>query len=119
MTKWLQSGRRRDVCFLLAAEEGELRGQQLKSRLESHYDDRLEPKSFYGSLSALEDAGFVEKRTEGLYDVYALTDAGERRVREHYEWVLECLEPAAADTDADVGEDTDADADGDADATSP
>ncbi|MFC6768491.1 PadR family transcriptional regulator [Natrinema soli] len=100
MSKWLRSGRRRDVCFLLAAaEEGELRGQQLKSRLESHYDDRLEPKSFYGSLSALVDAGFVEKRTEGLHDVYALTDGGERRVREHFEWVRGCLE----DGDETVG----------------
>ncbi|WP_049928253.1 PadR family transcriptional regulator [Halopiger goleimassiliensis] len=93
MGKWLQSGRRRDVCYLLAAaEDGELRGQQLKSRLESHYDDRLEPKAFYGSLSALVDAGFVEKRTDGIHDVYALTDAGRRRVREHYQWVRECLE---------------------------
>ncbi|MFD1563969.1 helix-turn-helix transcriptional regulator [Haloarchaeobius amylolyticus] len=93
MTKWLRSGRRRDICFLLAAaEDGELRGQQLKSRLESHYDDRLEPKSFYGSLSALVDAGFVEKRTVGLHDVYALTDAGTQRVRDHYAWIRDCLE---------------------------
>lgn len=97
MAKWLQSGRRRDLCYLLAAaDDGELRGQALKSRLESHYDDRLEPKAFYGSLSALVDAGFVEKRTEGIHDVYALTDAGERRVREHYEWVRECLESEGA-----------------------
>ncbi|MDF9745245.1 PadR family transcriptional regulator [Natrinema salsiterrestre] len=96
MSKFLRSGRRRDICFLLAAaEDGEARGQQLKSSLESHYDDRLDPKSFYGSLSALVDAGFVEKRTEGLHDVYALTDGGERRVREHYEWVGDCLETDA------------------------
>ncbi|MDG5760054.1 PadR family transcriptional regulator [Natronococcus sp. A-GB1] len=94
MSKWLQSGRRRDLCFLLAAE-GELRGQQLKSRLESHYDERLEPKSFYGSLSALLETGFVEKRTEGLHDVYALTETGERRVREHGEWVRTCIEETA------------------------
>ena len=93
MSKWLRSGRRRDICVLLAAaDDGELRGQQLKSRLESHYDDRLEPKSFYGSLSALVDAGFVEKRTEGLHDVYALTDAGERRTQEHAGWVRACFE---------------------------
>ena len=91
MTKWLQSGRRRDLCVLLAAES-DLHGQQLKSRLESHYDDRIEPKSFYGSLSALVDAGFVAKRTEGIYDVYSLTEAGERRVRAHYEWMGEHLE---------------------------
>ena len=93
MTKWLRSGRRRDICFLLAAaEDGELRGQQLKSRLESHYDDYLDPQSFYGSLSALEDAGFVEKRTAGIHDVYALTEGGRRRMLEHYEWVRDCLE---------------------------
>ena len=96
MTKWLQSGRRRDICFLLAAaEDGELRGQQLKSRLESHYDERIEPKSFYGTLSALEETGFLEQRTAGLHDVYALTEGGERRVREHYEWVRKCLEGSA------------------------
>jgi DNA-binding PadR family transcriptional regulator len=95
MAKWLQSGRRRDMCVLLAAE-GELRGQQLKSRLETHYDDRIEPKSFYGSLSALIEAGFVEKRTEGIHDVYALTDAGDRRVREHADWIARCLDPSDA-----------------------
>ncbi|ELZ07916.1 helix-turn-helix transcriptional regulator [Natrialba aegyptia] len=120
MGKWLQSGRRRDLCVLLAAagradggttkattedesedengrEEaggttGELRGQRLKSQLESHYDDRIEPKAFYGSLSALVDAGFVEKRTAGIHDAYALTAAGERRLDDHYEWMRDCLE---------------------------
>ncbi|SIS18441.1 PadR family transcriptional regulator [Natronorubrum thiooxidans] len=92
MTKWLRSGRRRDICVLLAgADGGELRGQQLKSQLEARYDDHLEPKAFYGSLSALVDAGFVEQRTAGIHDVYALTDGGERRLRDHYEWVRECL----------------------------
>ena len=97
MSKWLRSGRRRDLCFLLAAE-GELRGQQLKSRLEAHYDDRLEPKSFYGSLSALVDAGFVEKRTDGIHDVYALTDPGQRRLHEQYRWIRECM----ADSDDEI-----------------
>ncbi|ELY95344.1 PadR family transcriptional regulator [Natrialba chahannaoensis JCM 10990] len=110
MTKWLQSGRRRDICVLLAAasgsdtadreadaesqtaHRGELRGQQLKSQLESHYDDRIEPKSFYGTLSALVDTGFVEKRTEGLHDVYALTEAGEQRLYDQYEWMGACLD---------------------------
>ena len=82
------------MCYLLVAA-GELRGQQLKSRLESHYDERLEPKSFYGSLSALVDAGFVEERTDGIHDAYALTEAGERQLREHAAWVADCLEDAA------------------------
>ncbi|MCU4925227.1 PadR family transcriptional regulator [Halobacteria archaeon AArc-dxtr1] len=91
MTKWLQSGRRRDICILLASA-GERRGQELKSALESHYDERLDPSSFYGSLSALVEAGFVEKRTEGLYDVYTLTEAGERRLAAHYDWLQSCLD---------------------------
>ncbi len=85
--KWLRSGRRRDVCVVLLAE-GPLRGQRLKSLLESHYGEHVEPKSFYGSLSALVDAGLVAERTEGIHDVYALTAVGERRLREHHEWVV-------------------------------
>lgn len=91
MTKWLQSGRRRDVCFLLVGEDG-LRGQALKSRLESHYDEHIDPKSFYASLSALVDAGHVEERSEGIHDVYALTDVGADRLQSHYEWVQSRLE---------------------------
>lgn len=91
MAKWLQSGRRRDICVVLAAE-GELPGQRVKSELESHYDERLEPKAFYGSLSALVDGGFVEERTEGIQDRYALTEAGERRLREHAEWMESAVE---------------------------
>jgi DNA-binding PadR family transcriptional regulator len=87
--KFLQSGRRRDMCALLAGDP--MQAQALKSRLESHYDERIEPKSFYGALDALEEGGFVEPRTEGIHDVYALTEAGERRLREHYAWLSEQL----------------------------
>ena len=91
MSKWLQSGRRRDICYLLAGA-GELRGQELKSRLESHYDDRIEPSAFYGSLTALVDAGYVVEEADGLHDVYHLTVPGERRLREHVSWIERTLE---------------------------
>ncbi|WP_135302252.1 helix-turn-helix transcriptional regulator [Haloarcula amylovorans] len=92
MAKWFQSGRRRDICVLLAgADEGELTGQRLKTRLERRYDTRIDPKSFYGALSAMEDAGFLEHRTEGIADKYSLTDGGERRLREQFEWMAENL----------------------------
>ncbi|WP_114578976.1 PadR family transcriptional regulator [Saliphagus sp. LR7] len=91
MAKWLQSGRRRDICIVLAAE-GELPGQRVKSELESRYDEHIEPKAFYGSLSALVDTGFVEERTEGIQDLYALTEAGERRLREQFEWMSGAVE---------------------------
>ena len=93
MAKWLQSGRRRDMCILLAAaEDGELTGQRLKTRLEGRYDTRIDPKSFYGALEAMEDAGFVEHRTDGIADKYSLTDAGEARMREQFEWMRESLQ---------------------------
>ena len=92
MAKWLQSGRRRDICVLLAAaENGELAGQRLKTRLESRYDTRIDPKSFYGALDAMEDGGFVATRTDGIADKYSLTEAGEKRLREQFEWMRESL----------------------------
>lgn len=75
------------MCVLLAGES--LQAQALKSRLESHYDERIDPRSFYGALDALEEAGFVEAQTEGIHDVYALTDAGDRRLREHIQWMVD------------------------------
>ncbi len=90
MTKFLHSGRRRDICAILAGDP--LQGQALKSRLSSHYDERIDPKSFYGALDALEEAGFLETRTDGIHDVYALTEGGEQRLREHYAWLGEQLD---------------------------
>ncbi len=100
MSKWLHSGRRRDLCALLY-EAGELRAQSLKSRLESHYDERIDPQSFYGTLSALVDAGFLDRRTEGIADVYTLTEAGECALLAHYEWLSERLQDADGDVDPD------------------
>jgi DNA-binding PadR family transcriptional regulator len=98
MTKFLQSGRRRDICVLLAGA-GELNGQALKSRLESHYDERIEPRSFYGAMDALVDAGFVETRETGIHDAYVLTDPGERRLCEHYDWMGDHLDDGSGGSD--------------------
>ena len=65
-----------------------MQAQALKSQLESSYDTRIDPQSFYGALDALEDQGFVQTRTEGIHDVYELTDAGRNRLDEHVEWLL-------------------------------
>jgi DNA-binding PadR family transcriptional regulator len=88
MAKWLQSGRRRDLIFLIY-DEGPLHGQALKSRLESHYDERIDPKSFYGALDSLVEGGHLELQESGIHDEYLLTDAGRRMVEDHYEWVRE------------------------------
>jgi DNA-binding PadR family transcriptional regulator len=90
MARFLQSGRRRDICIILAEES--VQAQALKSRLEAHYDTRIDPQSFYGALDSLEDAGFVETRTDGIHDVYALSPAGRERLREHLRWALNYVE---------------------------
>jgi DNA-binding PadR family transcriptional regulator len=88
MAKWLQSGRRRDLCLILY-DEGALHGQALKSRLESHYEERIDPKSFYGALDTLVDGGHLELRESGIHDEYLLSDAGRAMLEAHVDWVRE------------------------------
>ncbi len=90
MTRWHQSGTRRDMCILLV-EAGELRGQKLKTKLESRYDKQLDPKRYYATLERLVESGHVERRVEGLYDVYSLTAIGEKRLQEQFEWMRESV----------------------------
>jgi DNA-binding PadR family transcriptional regulator len=107
MTKWLHSGRRRDLCALLY-DAGELRAQSLKNRLESHYDERIDPGSFYATLNSLVESGHLDRRTEGIADVYALTDAGERALRDHYDWLSALVAGGSTESDTadDAGGDT-------------
>ncbi|MUW15995.1 PadR family transcriptional regulator [Halorubrum sp. CBA1125] len=100
MTKWLHSGRRRDLCALLY-DAGELRAQTLKNRLESHYDERIDPGSFYATLSSMVDAGYLDRHTEGIADVYALTDAGERALLNHHAWLTDRIEAGSSRTEDD------------------
>ncbi|MCU4717478.1 PadR family transcriptional regulator [Halapricum hydrolyticum] len=84
--KWLQSGRRRDLCVLLYGEDG-VPAQKLKTALERRYGERIDPKQFYGAMEALERLGHVRSRTEGLSDVYELTDAGREHVEVYAAWL--------------------------------
>jgi len=86
MGRWLRSGIRRDVCVVLADLEGPT-GQECKATLEDHYGERLAPERFYGALDALVEAGHVDRTEDGIHDRYALTAAGRRRLREHFEWM--------------------------------
>mgnify|MGYP006306695309 CR=1 FL=1 len=90
MAKYLQSGLRRDVCAVVYSMDDPT-GQQCKTTLERHYDDRIPPKRFYGAVDALVDTGHLREETEGIHDRYALTDAGERALLAHAEWLRECL----------------------------
>jgi DNA-binding PadR family transcriptional regulator len=91
MAKYLHSGLRRDVCAVVSSLDSPT-GQEAKAALESHYDERIEPKRFYGAVDALVDAGHLREETEGIHDHYELTAGGEKALREHAEWLQECLE---------------------------
>jgi len=89
--KWLRSGLRRDICVVVASE-GAPTAQECEAAVESRYDDRIDPKTFYGAVDALTDAGHLEKTVDGLHDRYELTGAGERALRDHYAWVRKRLD---------------------------
>lgn len=86
MAKWLQSGLRRDICIAVAGRD-DPSAQDVKRAIETHYDGSVRPKTFRGALAELERAGHLESRVDGLHDRYALTTAGERRLREQFAWM--------------------------------
>ncbi|MFB6105765.1 MAG: PadR family transcriptional regulator [Halobacteriaceae archaeon] len=90
MGKWLHSGLRRDVRVVVASL-GRPTDRACKTALESHYGERVTPKTFHGALSALVDAGHLVRETDGIQDRYALTPAGEQSLRAHHDWAQECL----------------------------
>ncbi|MEF8757256.1 MAG: PadR family transcriptional regulator [Halobacteriales archaeon] len=90
MSRWLQSGIRRDLCVVIHALDGPT-GQEVKTALEERYDDRADPRTVHGALDELETAGYVTTRVDGLHDRYALTDAGEAALLDHYEWLRESI----------------------------
>jgi DNA-binding PadR family transcriptional regulator len=103
--RWLHSGLRRDICVVVAALD-QPTAQRAKSTLSRRYDDRIEPKTFYGALEALVDGSHLERETEGIHDRYSLTPAGERLMQAHFAWVHELLDAAedGDESDATAGE---------------
>ncbi|MFC3477234.1 PadR family transcriptional regulator [Halobacterium litoreum] len=90
MSKWLESGLRRDVCVVVCGE-GDPTQQAVKRAIERKNDDRIRPKRFNGAVKKLESAGILERTPDGLHDRLSLTEAGETRLREHREWEAEYL----------------------------
>ena len=96
--RWLQSGLRRDICIVVAGLDAPT-GQQAKAALERRYDDRIQPKTFHGALEALVGSGFLTRTQDGLADRYTLSEAGERQLRAHHDWLASTL--AALDESGD------------------
>ncbi len=85
MGQWLHSGRRRDLCVLLYGTDG-LRAQELKTRLETHYEQRIEPTQFRRALEQLVDQGHVTQEADGIQERYRLTNAGQAALEAHERW---------------------------------
>lgn len=86
MARFLNSGLRRDILVVTYSLE-EPRDRELKRELEAHYESRVEPREFYGALDRLVESGFLGKSADGVHDRVVLTDAGERALLDHVEWI--------------------------------
>lgn len=91
MTRFLVSGLRRDILVLIYSLEAP-RDQELKRELEAHYETRVKPQEFYGALDRLVENGFVSKSADGVHDRFELTEAGERALLDHVEWIVDQVE---------------------------
>ena len=100
MSRYLESGMRRDACAVLY-ETGELRAQELKQRLQEHYGTRIDAQQFRERLDALVSTGHVEHRVDGIHNVYALTDGGERALLAHVAWLTGRVEGGDEGTDVE------------------
>lgn len=86
MSKWIHSGRRRDICYILY-ESGGMTDQELKTELERKYDSRIKPRTFRSAVEKLVETGYVISKTEGLQEHYSLSKKGKQSIEEHLEWI--------------------------------
>lgn len=91
MSRWLQSGLRRDICVIIATLD-EPTETAVKTALEEHYGERMRPEQFHGAVDALVRQGHVERRPDGLQDRLLLTADGDDGLQAHVTWLLEALD---------------------------
>lgn len=90
MTRWLQSGLRRDICAVVAAETNPTE-TDVKTALEAHYGDRIRPSQFHGAIDALVRQGHLERTADGLQDRLSLTPESRQALETHVEWLRETV----------------------------
>lgn len=88
MTKWLQSGLRRDICVAVAGLDSPT-DRHVKREVEEKYGETVRPKTFVGAMNALVDAGFLDEEADGIHERYELTAAGRERLNEQFAWMRE------------------------------
>lgn len=90
MSRWLQSGLRRDVCVIVASLDDPTE-TAVKTALEEHYGERVRPGQFHGAVDALVRQGHLDRRPDGLQDRLELTPAAEEALNAHQRWLVETL----------------------------
>lgn len=93
MTRWLQSGLRRDICVVVAAAD-EPTETETKTALETHYDERVRPGQFHGAVDALVRGGHLRREDAGLQQQLSLTPESEDALVHHLEWLRESVDTA-------------------------
>ncbi|MEE6209061.1 PadR family transcriptional regulator [Salarchaeum sp. III] len=90
MSRWLQSGLRRDVCITIAGlDDPTVSG--VKRALEKRYESRVRPKTYHGAIDGLESQGLVERTADGAHERVALTETGAADLRAQFEWMADTL----------------------------
>ena len=77
----------RDVLWVLA-DEPELKGIDVKRRLEDYYGEHVTHSQMYPNLNDLVDEGLIEKEElDGRTNVHSLTEAGRRALSARQAWI--------------------------------
>jgi hypothetical protein len=91
VTRWLQSGLRRDICVVVAAATDPTE-TEVKTTLEGHYEDRIRPSQFHGAIDALVREDHLERRADGLQDRLSLTPECRQALEAHVDWVRQSID---------------------------
>lgn len=91
MSRWLQSGLRRDICVIVATL-GDPTETATKTALEEHYGERVRPGQFHGAVDALVRQGHLRRRPDGLQDRLQLTTEAREALSAHRRWLVESFD---------------------------
>lgn len=73
----------RDVLRIVSLLDGEPKGLAVKARLEQEYDEEINHGRLYPNLDELQEMGLLLKgQKDERTNAYALTDAGESKLRQ-------------------------------------
>ncbi|NKE37385.1 PadR family transcriptional regulator [Natronococcus sp. JC468] len=80
------TGFQRDLLYVIVGAD-KPSGQDIKSEIERYYSSEIDHGRLYPNLDTLVNKGLVEKgELDRRTNYYAITEAGERAIRERQDW---------------------------------